>query len=170
MRASTSADGRAHQPSPRRAFFASRSGYLVLAAVVAALLIVGGGARAITPDAARIAHLESIIRCPSCADLSIADSQTASAEGLRAEVSQLVHQKVSDAAIEARIEAQFPGTLLIPGGDSGVVVFVVPAVVIVAGAITFAVLVLRRTRAGVVEDSADEELVEAARRARAQGR
>ena len=158
----------AHRAAPIHGFFVGPLGYLLLAVVVAALLIVGGETKATTPYAARIAHLESIIRCPSCADLSIANSESPSAEGLRAEVTQLVHRGESDSVIEAHIEAQFPGTLLIPGGDSGVVVFVVPAVVIVAGAITFATLLFRRTRGDLAQDSADEELVEAARRARTQ--
>lgn len=160
----------AARPVRRHGFtgvFVGPIGYLCLTAIVAVLLVIGGQARGTTPEARRVAHLESIIRCPSCADLSIANSESPSAQGLRAEVRQLVHQGLSDSAIEARIESQFPGTLLIPSGDSGIVVFVVPAAVIVAGALTFAALLFRRTRTAVADDGADEALVEVARRARA---
>lgn len=156
--------------NPLRRFFVGPMGYLLLAGVVTLLLILGSGDKAATPEASRIAHLEGVIRCPSCADLSIANSETTSARGLRAEVSQLVHQGLSDGQIEARIEAQFPGTLLIPSGGSGVVVFLLPAVVIVAGAITFATLLFRRTTRHLPDDAEGEQLVEAARRQRAEAR
>jgi cytochrome c-type biogenesis protein CcmH/NrfF len=135
------------------------------------LLIVGGGSKATTPDAARIAYLESIIRCPSCADLSIADSETTSATGLRTEVTKNVHEGLSDQAIEAQVEKEFPGTLLIPIGGDGVAVFLIPALIIAVGALTFVVLIMRRTRReGSANKSADEDIVEAAQRERMAGR
>lgn len=154
-----------------RGFVVGRYGYLLLAVVVAVLLIVGDGAKSTTPDAARIAYLESIIRCPSCADLSIADSETTSATGLRTEVTKDVHEGLSDPAIEAQVEKEFVGTLLIPTGGDGVAIFLIPASIIVAGAVTFVVLIMRRTRRGESADkSADQAIVEAAQRERMAGR
>jgi cytochrome c-type biogenesis protein CcmH/NrfF len=154
-----------------RGFVVGRYGYLLLAVVVAVLLIVGDGAKSMTPDAARIAYLESIIRCPSCADLSIADSETTSATGLRTEVTKDVHEGLSDPAIEAQVEKEFVGTLLIPTGGDGVAIFLIPASIIVAGAVTFVVLIMRRTRREESADkSADQAIVEAAQRERMAGR
>lgn len=153
-----------------RAFFVGRFGYLLLAAVLVLLLFAGDGSKPTTPDAARIAYLESIIRCPSCADLSIADSETSSAKGLRSEVTAYVHEGLSDQVIEARVEKEYVGTLLIPTGDAGVALFLIPAVVIVVGAVAFGVLFVRRTRRTEMgEDSADQALVDAARRERESG-
>jgi cytochrome c-type biogenesis protein CcmH/NrfF len=153
-----------------RRLFVGPFGYLALALIIAIVLVVGSASKSVAPDTARIAYLESIIRCPSCADLSIADSEAPSARGLRVEVASLVRKGVSDPEIEARIEALFPGTLLLPGGGVGVVIFLIPAAIIVAGAIAFATLLFRRTRRVVDgDDSLDRELVEAAQRVRNEG-
>jgi uncharacterized membrane protein len=131
-----------------RGFVVGRYGYLLLAVVVAVLLIVGDGA-----------------------DLSIADSETTSATGLRTEVTKDVHEGLSDPAIEAQVEKEFVGTLLIPTGGDGVAIFLIPASIIVAGAVTFVVLIMRRTRREESADkSADQAIVEAAQRERMAGR
>jgi cytochrome c-type biogenesis protein CcmH/NrfF len=155
------------RPRPLRSFVVGRSGYLLLAAVVAVLLIVGGGSKSTTPSVARITYLESIIRCPSCADLSIANSETPSATGLRTQVANDVHKGLSDQAIEGLVEKEFPGTLLVPTGGDGVAIFLIPALIIAVGAVTFVVLIVRRTRReGSADKSADEAIVEAAQRER----
>jgi cytochrome c-type biogenesis protein CcmH/NrfF len=156
-----------HPRSPLRGLVVGRYGYCFLAVVIAVLLIVGDRSKSTTPDAARVAYLESVIRCPSCADLSIADSETTSATGLRTEVVKDVHQGLSDQAIEAQVEGQYPGTLLIPTGGDGVTIFLIPALIIAAGAATFVVLMLKRTRREVSDDKgADEAIVDAAQRRR----
>jgi len=156
-----------HRTHPLRSLVAGRYGYLLLAAVLAVLLIIGDGAKSTTPDAARIAYLESIIRCPSCADLSIADSEAPDATGLRIEVASDVHGGLSNAAIEARVEKQYVGTLLIPTGGDGVAIFLIPSAIIVAGAVTFVILIRRRTRVhSSVDELEDRAIVDAARRAR----
>jgi cytochrome c-type biogenesis protein CcmH/NrfF len=153
-----------------RSFVSSRYAYLLLAGVVALLLVVGDGAKSTSPDAARIAYLESIIRCPSCADLSIANSETPSATGLRTEVTNDVHKGLTNQAIETKVEEEFAGTLLIPTGGDGVALFLIPALIIVAGAMTFVVLIRRRTkRDDSVDKGADQAIVEAAQRQRIAG-
>jgi cytochrome c-type biogenesis protein CcmH/NrfF len=150
-----------------RDFFVGRLGYLLLAAVLVVLLVIGDGTKPTTPAQARIAYLESIIRCPSCADLSIADSETTSAIGLRNDVTKYVHEGLSDQVIEAKVEKEYVGTLLIPTGDAGVVVFLVPALLIVVGAIAFIILFVRRTKRAEVTDAlADQLLVDEAQRVR----
>jgi cytochrome c-type biogenesis protein CcmH/NrfF len=154
-----------------RGVVAGRYGYLVLGIVLAILLIVGDGSKPTTPDAARIAYLESIIRCPSCADLSIADSETTSASGLRAQITSYVHEGLSNQAIESKVEKEFVGTLLVPTGGDGVAIFLIPALIIAVGAVTFIVLITRRSRrAESIDKSADQAIVEAAQRARMLGR
>ena len=155
----------------RRGLVVGRYGYLFLAVVVAVLLILGDSTKSTTPDAARIAYLESIIRCPSCADLSIADSEATSATGLRTQVTNDVHEGLADQAIEAQVEKEFVGTLLIPTGGEGVAIVLIPALIIVVGAVTFIVVILRRTRREEsVDKRADQALVEAAQRERMESR
>jgi cytochrome c-type biogenesis protein CcmH/NrfF len=150
-----------------RRFFVGRLGYLLLAAVLVVLLVVGDGAKPTTPAQARINYLESVIRCPSCADLSIADSEDSSAVGLRSEVTEYVHQGLSDQVIEARVESEYAGTLLIPTGDAGVAIFLIPALVIVVGGIAFGFLFVRRgRRAEAGDELEDRALVDEAQRAR----
>jgi cytochrome c-type biogenesis protein CcmH/NrfF len=154
-----------------RGLVVGRYGYLFLAVVVAVLLILGDGTKSTTPDAVRIAYLESIIRCPSCADLSIADSEATSATGLRTQVTNDVHEGLTDQAIEAQVEKEFVGTLLIPTGGEGVAIVLIPALIIVVGAVTFIVVILRRTRREEsVDKRADQALVEAAQRERMESR
>lgn len=139
-------------------------GYLLLAAVLLGLLVVGARRPTSTPAASRIAALESEIRCPSCEDLSIAQSDATSATGLRHEVSALVHGGWSDAAIEAKVESQYPGTLLVPTGGAGVLAIALPlGAIAIGGVALIGVLRSRRRRGG--SSAADEAVVASARRA-----
>jgi cytochrome c-type biogenesis protein CcmH/NrfF len=160
----------AHPRARLRGFVVGRYGYLLLVAVLAVLLIAGDSSKATSPDSARIAYLESVIRCPSCVDVSIANSETPSATFLRAEVVEDVDRGLSDQAVEAQAEGQYPGTLLIATGGDGVAVFLIPTLVIAVGVVTFAVLMIRRTRReGSADKSADEAIVDAAQRERRAG-
>lgn len=141
----------------------------MLAVVLAVALAVGAGRPSSPTRAARIAALDAQIKCPACADLSIAQSDAAAAVDLRAEVSALVAAGFSDAAVRARVVAQYgPSVLEVPsGGGAGVLVWALPSgavVVLAAGVGT--VLWRRRRRSGAPEArDGDEALVAAARAA-----
>ena len=104
-------------------------------------------------SAARIAHLDSVIKCPSCVDLSIAQSDAPIAVGLRAEVASWVHEGLSDPRIEQLVVARFgQQVLLVPSGSAAdVALWVVPISVLGVAAALLAAYLWRRRRLGVAE-------------------
>jgi cytochrome c-type biogenesis protein CcmH/NrfF len=144
----------------------SRISFLVLILLVAAALGVGSVHHAPQTPAVRIAYLESIIKCPSCTDLSIAQSNATTAVGLRQVVAQMVHAGRSDAAIETEVQQLYPdqGEILVPTGGITTLEWVIPlAALLVAAAILLVALILRRAPSGRAS-AEDEALVAAARR------
>ncbi|MGH9021233.1 MAG: cytochrome c-type biogenesis protein [Acidimicrobiales bacterium] len=88
--------------------------------------------------AARVARLESLVRCPSCEDLSVAQSNASSAVAVR---HQIVHQVAvgrSDTEILTSIEDQYGSSVLLSPSTSGL------------GALLWAVPLAALTLAGVV--------------------
>lgn len=94
----------------------------------------------------RIAHLESLVKCPSCQDLSVAQSTSSSALAVRHEIVSLVARGKSDTQILTTIEAAYgPSILLSPStAGIGIVLWLVPGAVFVGLVVT--VVVLRRRR------------------------
>ena len=110
--------------------------YLAALVAVAGLVVVVAPA---TPSArARVAHLESLVRCPSCEDLSVAQSNATSSIAVRREIERRVASGASDSAILVSLESTYgPTILLSPStGGLGTLLWVVPV-----GAGTLLVLV-----------------------------
>ena len=105
--------------------------WLVAFAVVLAIAV------AVNPSApsnsTRIAHLESLVKCPACEDLSVAESNATSAIAVRHEITQDVGSGMSDNKILTTIEAQYgPQILLSPSTSGlGVLLWVVPIAALV---------------------------------------
>ncbi|HTX63100.1 MAG TPA: cytochrome c-type biogenesis protein CcmH [Acidimicrobiales bacterium] len=113
---------------------------LALVALAVALVIGSGVASSAPPTAAqRAAALDAQIRCPSCEDLSVAQSSASSAIAVRHEVSELAAAGVSDQGIEQRLVAQYGPSILLSPPDSGLssLVWFLP---LVAGTIAAAIL------------------------------
>ncbi|MGH9297359.1 MAG: cytochrome c-type biogenesis protein [Acidimicrobiales bacterium] len=110
------------------AWWATKVAWLVLAAIAVTVLAIGSSHSNGTTNSARISHLDSIIKCPSCEDLSIAQSDAPSAVTLRREVASWVHGGWSDARISERITSRYgSGALLLPSSKGvNAVLFVVP--------------------------------------------
>jgi cytochrome c-type biogenesis protein CcmH/NrfF len=150
------AGGRSGGASPGRERRAGRARHPGLG--LAALLVVLGVALAIgsgvgsgghQTNAERAAALDSQIRCPSCADLSVAESSASSAVAVRHQIATLVDDGRTDEQIEDALVAQYGTTILLRPPTSGLtsLVWIVPAV---AGALAvgaLAVLFWRRSRA-----------------------
>lgn len=120
-------------------------------AMVVVLAAVALGIGSVHPNqpstAARIAHLESIIKCPSCIDLSIAQSDAPISVGLRSEVANWVHDGLSDTQVEQLVVARFgEQALLVPSGSGvDVLLWALPvAVFFVAGLLVGSYLWKRR--------------------------
>jgi cytochrome c-type biogenesis protein CcmH len=105
--------------------------WLVAFAVVLAIAV------AVNPSApsnsTRIAHLESLVKCPACEDLSVAESNATSAIAVRHEITQDVGSGMSDNKILTTIEAQYGPQILLSPSTSGLgaLLWVVPIAALV---------------------------------------
>jgi cytochrome c-type biogenesis protein CcmH len=90
---------------------------------VGALVIVLAVAIAVTPTASsaatRIAHLESLVKCPSCDDLSVAQSNATTAVAVRHEIVADVKAGKSDDQILTSIEDAYGPSILLSPSTSG---------------------------------------------------
>lgn len=122
-------------------WWATKLAWTVLAIIAVVVLAIGSSHPPPTPAAARISHLDSIVRCPACEDLSIAQSDAPSSLSLRREVRREVLAGWSDQRIEAHVVARFgSGALLTPSpGGVSTTLYLVPV-----GLIGIAVLLLGR--------------------------
>jgi cytochrome c-type biogenesis protein CcmH/NrfF len=116
--------------------------------VLTVALVIGSGAfdgGAPTP-AQRAAGLESLVRCPSCTDVSVAQSNESTALAVRHEIERQIATGQTDAQIEQRLVSQYGPTILLepPGGLA--LVWLVPIVLGAMALVLVAVLFWRRTR------------------------
>ena len=140
-----------------RALLRSRPMWAVLAVVFIALLAVGSVHGSITTPQQRIANLEDVLKCPSCADASLAQSETVSANELKATIVVWVHQGLSDQTIETRFVTTYgQGELLRPTGSA---IWVVPVVVVALGFAGLTYFFLRRRPSEGTVSKDDEERV-----------
>jgi len=132
---------------------ASRPAWILVAVVALVALGIGSVHPAQPSSAARIAHLDSVIKCPSCVDLSIAQSDAPIAVGLRAEVAAWVHEGLSNTRIEQLVAARFgeQGLLVPSGSGTDILLWAVPATVVGGACCLLAVYLWRRRRLEVVE-------------------
>lgn len=113
-------------------------GPVLLLVVLAVALAIGGGLGRSTPPtpAQRAAALDSDLRCPSCDDLSVAESSASAAVAVRHEVLHLAREGRTDQQIEDALVGQYGPTILLRPPDSGLagLVWIIP---VVAGAAAF---------------------------------
>jgi cytochrome c-type biogenesis protein CcmH/NrfF len=113
--------------APHDRWWGSRAAWLVLVIVAVAVLAIGS-IHNTSGTAAREAQLDSLIKCPACEDLSIAQSDAPSAVALRHRVSTFVLQGWSDARVEAWITGRYGSDALLVPPTSGAseTLYVVP--------------------------------------------
>lgn len=145
----------------------SRLAWAALAVVVIVALALGSGLGAGSPRpsaARRIAQLDSVIGCPSCTDLSVAESSAGTAVAIRQFVATQVHAGASDRAIEAAVEAGYGASIVLSPPTSGpdVLVWVLPLVAVLLGFGGLAVMFARRRGPGTEVSEADRALVDEA--------
>jgi len=101
-----------------------------------ALVVVGAFAFALHPhstsDNSRIAHLETLVRCPACDDLSVAVSNATSAIAVRHEIATKVHKGESDDQILTSIESVYGTSILLapPTSGLGALLWIAPVLVV----------------------------------------
>ena len=99
-------------------------------AVLAVALVIGSGVLSGKPQtsAQRAAAIESVVRCPSCIDVSVAQSDQSTALAVRHEIERQVAQGRTTAQIEQSLVSQYGQTILLEPPDSGgfAVIWILP--------------------------------------------
>ena len=120
-------------------------------AVVAVALVIGSGAFDASPQTAaqRATGIEAGVRCPSCTDLSVAQSNATTAIAVRHQIESMVAAGSSTADIDQTLVSEYGQTILLVPPDAGgvPVIWIIP---LVLGAGTLAVVGIffwRRSRA-----------------------
>lgn len=141
--------------------------WVVLAAVVVAVVVWAVWPSGDPTDAERVRSITHQLRCPDCESLSAADSQTASARAIRRDVKERVAEGQSSATIKrAYVDRYGESILLEPERDGiGLVVWGLPLLILVGGAVGLFFAFRRwRSAPAVHATEADEELVREMRR------
>jgi cytochrome c-type biogenesis protein CcmH len=141
-------------PAKRRAF----PWWTALGLVLVAALIFGSGVlsgSAPTP-AQRASAIESDLRCPSCEDLSVAQSSAPTAVTVRATVNEMVAGGRTDQQIESYLVSRYGASIVLDPPDHGVTVLVwlLPVLGGLAAATGLAVVMVRRRTVGPDPDDA----------------
>ncbi len=118
--------------------------------VVCIALLVGSNAfKSSQPSVTqRAAALESLVRCPSCIDVSVADSDESTAIAVRHEIVRQFQHGRTSSQIEQTLVAQYGPTILLEPPDSGgfALIWIIPIVLGVAALGGVGILFWRRTR------------------------
>ena len=118
--------------------------------VLAVALVIGSGVLSAKPQtqAERAASIEAVVRCPSCIDVSVAQSEESTALAVRHQIQRQVAQGRSTAQIEQTLVDQYGQTILLEPPDAAgfPLIWIVP-IVLGAGALgVIGVLFWRRSR------------------------
>jgi cytochrome c-type biogenesis protein CcmH len=118
-------------------WWASRMAWMLLVAVGVTMLAIGSTHPRESSSAARVAQLDSIIKCPACEDLSIAQSDAPSSLALRTRVEQFVADGWSSGRIESWVTSRYGSDALLVPPTSGVdeTLYVVPLAVLGAAVV-----------------------------------
>jgi cytochrome c-type biogenesis protein CcmH len=121
----------------------------VLAVVLAVALAIGASRPGSSPSPSqRAAAIDAGLRCPSCEDISVADSSAATAVAIRELVAQRVHQGQSTGQIEGFLESRYGASILLEPPASGLsaAVWIAPLVAVGVALVALGVLFWRRRR------------------------
>lgn len=125
--------------------------WVVLGAILVIALVIGSGvlSSSTKSEAQRITAIETKVKCPSCQDLSVAESTSPSSLAIRHQIAAEVHAGRSDAEIIASLQARYGATVeLTPTGSLSIILWLVPVILVVAIAVT---LVIWRRRKQVTQ-------------------
>jgi cytochrome c-type biogenesis protein CcmH len=124
--------------------------WTLLGVVLVAALVAGSGVFSSTPPTAaqRAAAIESGLRCPSCEDLSVADSSAPTAVTVRNTVRQMVGEGRTDQQVDAYLVARYGASIVLDPPASGwtLLVWLLPLLGGVATVAVVVTLLVRRRR------------------------
>jgi cytochrome c-type biogenesis protein CcmH len=139
--------------------------WIVLGVVLVVALVIGSGVLNSAPmtPAQRAVAIETRIKCPSCEDLSVANSSAQTAVIVRGTVRRLIGEGKSDQQIEAYLISRYGSAIVLvpPARGWSLLVWVLP---LGGGAVAIALLtvvLVRKRRSGMV-DPADAARLETA--------
>jgi cytochrome c-type biogenesis protein CcmH/NrfF len=119
-------------------------------AILVVALVIGSGVVSGKPQtpAQRADAIEAVIRCPSCVDVSVAQSNESTAIAVRHEIERGVARGQSTAQIEHTLVSQYGATILLepPNADGVPLIWVIPIVLGAAALIAVGTLFWRRSR------------------------
>jgi cytochrome c-type biogenesis protein CcmH len=123
-----------------------RSFWLWLAAAVVVIAVAFVVAPSTPSSQQRINHLESLVKCPACEDLSVAQSNATSAIAVRHEIVLKVKAGESDTAILTSLEDSYGTAILLSPSTSGLgsLLWVLPVAIVLIGAGAYLRLVRRK--------------------------
>jgi cytochrome c-type biogenesis protein CcmH/NrfF len=119
-------------------------------AVLVVALVIGSGAldssRQTTGQ--RAAAIEAGVRCPSCTDLSVAQSNATTAIAVRHQIESMVAAGRSNAAIDQALVSEYGQTILLIPPDAGGVplIWIIPIVLGAGALVGVGVVFWRRSR------------------------
>jgi cytochrome c-type biogenesis protein CcmH/NrfF len=107
-------------------------------AVVAVVLVAVVSQPSSTTRASRIAHLESVVKCPACDSLTVGQSNAPSSVAIRHQIERMVTSGRSDGDILSALQSQYGSNITVTPSTSGigVVLWAVPVVLAVGGIVT----------------------------------
>ncbi len=113
-------------------------------ALAAVVVLVVATAPSVPSTVTRIAHLESLVRCPACEDISVAQSNATAAIAVRHEIAARVRRGDSDTQILTSLEATYGTSILLspPTSGLGALLWIVP----IAGLVLVVVIGIRLAR------------------------
>jgi cytochrome c-type biogenesis protein CcmH/NrfF len=119
-------------------------------AVLAVALVVGSGVFDSGPPSAsaRAAAIETTVRCPSCTDISVAQSNASTAIAVRHQIEAMVAAGRSTAQIDQVLVSEYGESILLVPPDAGGIplIWVIPLVLGVGAVVGVGVLFWRRSR------------------------
>ncbi|HEX4244904.1 MAG TPA: cytochrome c-type biogenesis protein CcmH, partial [Acidimicrobiales bacterium] len=139
-------------PATRRALV-----WVALAIVLVVALLIGSGVFSSRPltQAQRVQAIASGIKCPSCEDLSVADSNAQTAVTVRRAIAAQVSAGRTDQQIDDYLSARYGSSIVLTPPTSGwsLLVWLLPLVAGIVAVAGLTVFVVRRRRRGFAPDA-----------------
>ncbi len=112
---------------------------LWLGAVTIVFVTIFATGSSSSPIERRIAHLESIVRCPACEGLSVAQSNATSSIAVRHEIERRVKAGDSDTTILTSLQDRYGSSILLTPSSRGVgaILWIIPLAAVVIGLYVF---------------------------------